>query len=118
MPWQKVEKCCQQNSNNMDAVRHDERPCSVVWFKRDLRISDHEPLYRAVSRGSVICLYILEPELYGQPDADAIHFQFIIQSLSALNELLNERGSRLIVRTGDAVEVLERLQRDWVSTSL
>ena len=84
----------------------------MVWFKRDLRISDHEPLYRAVSRGTVICLYILEPELYRQPDADAIHFQFILQSLSDLNELLNERGSRLIVRTGDAVEVLERLHRE------
>ena len=96
----------------MIADRHELRPCSVVWFKRDLRISDHEPLYRAVHQGPVICLYILEPELYHQPDADAIHFQFILQSLSALNELLSERGSRLILRIGDAVDVLEHLRRE------
>ncbi len=33
----------------------------LVWFKRDLRVEDHEPLYQAAQRGPVICLYIDEP---------------------------------------------------------
>ena len=38
----------------------------VVWFKRDLRIEDHAPLAAAAAAGSVIPLYILEPELWQQ----------------------------------------------------
>ena len=41
----------------------------VVWFKRDLRVQDHAPLAEAVARGPVLCLYILEPALWQQPDA-------------------------------------------------
>lgn len=37
---------------------------NVVWFKRDLRIADHAPLVEAVSRGPVIPLLVIEPELW------------------------------------------------------
>ena len=35
---------------------------SVVWFKKDLRITDHQPLAAAAKEGQVICLFIHEPE--------------------------------------------------------
>ena len=34
----------------------------VVWFKKDLRVSDHAPLLRAAERGPVLPLFIYEPE--------------------------------------------------------
>ncbi|MEL0271155.1 MAG: deoxyribodipyrimidine photo-lyase, partial [Gammaproteobacteria bacterium] len=40
----------------------------IVWFKRDLRISDHAPLFEASYQGKLIPLYILEPELWKCPD--------------------------------------------------
>jgi len=37
---------------------------NVVWFKRDLRLSDHQPLAEAIARGgSVFLLYVVEPDL-------------------------------------------------------
>jgi deoxyribodipyrimidine photo-lyase len=41
----------------------------VVWFKRDLRHLDHAPLAEAAAQGGVLPLYIVEPELWRQPDA-------------------------------------------------
>ena len=43
----------------------------VVWFKRDLRVQDHWPLLEAARRGPVLCLYVVEPGLWAQPDAAA-----------------------------------------------
>ena len=40
----------------------------IVWFKRDLRVVDHQPLVTAAKAGQFIALYILEPELWQQPD--------------------------------------------------
>jgi deoxyribodipyrimidine photo-lyase len=42
---------------------------TVVWFKRDLRVHDHAPLQHAATRGAVLCLYVIEPSLWAQPDA-------------------------------------------------
>jgi len=43
----------------------------VVWFKRDLRLHDHTPLAEAAREGPVLCLYVVEPGLWAQPDASA-----------------------------------------------
>lgn len=40
---------------------------SIVWFKRDLRVTDHKPLSTAAQMGAVIPLYIVEPVLWQQP---------------------------------------------------
>ena len=40
----------------------------LVWFKRDLRTVDHRPLVEALKRGPVLPLYVVEPELWQQPD--------------------------------------------------
>ena len=40
--------------------RRGRRMTTLVWFKRDLRVTDHAPLLSA-SDGPCICLYIYEP---------------------------------------------------------
>ena len=40
----------------------------IVWFKRDLRSVDHKPLAAASERAPVLPLYVVEPELWQQPD--------------------------------------------------
>ena len=57
---------------------------SVVWFKRDLRIEDHLPLLQALQRGPVLCLYIVEPNLWAAPDAARQHYGFLLESLRDL----------------------------------
>lgn len=84
----------------------------VVWFKRDLRVSDHAALAQAAIRGPVLPLYIVEPELWQQPDASARQWAFMAESLAELRRDLGELGAPLVIRTGDAVDVLGALHRD------
>jgi deoxyribodipyrimidine photo-lyase len=83
----------------------------VVWFKRDLRLHDHVPLAEAARHGPVLCLYLLEPSLWAQPDAAAQHLLFIRECLQALDAELRLHGGCLHVAVGEAVAVLNQLHR-------
>ncbi len=81
----------------------------IVWFKRDLRVADHAALAAAAGRGPVVPLYIVEPELWRQPDASGRQWRFARASLDELRQRLARLGQPLVVRVGDAVEVLAAL---------
>ena len=82
---------------------------TVVWFKRDLRLHDHAALSHAAAQGPVLCLYVIEPSLWAQPDAAAQHYHFILESLAELDAALRRRGGQLHIVTGEVCEVLDRL---------
>ena len=86
-------------------------PYQIVWFKRDLRVQDHRPLVEASKRGPLVPLYVIEPELWQQPDAAARHWQFISECLLELDESLGRLGQPLIVRVGSVIDVLADLHR-------
>lgn len=83
---------------------------SLVWFKRDLRVQDHPALALAAAMGPVLPVHVVEPDLWAQPDASARHWAFVEESLAGLRTDLAALGQPLILRCGDAVEVLARLQ--------
>ncbi|MDE3078888.1 MAG: deoxyribodipyrimidine photo-lyase [Paracoccaceae bacterium] len=83
----------------------------LVWFKRDLRVEDHPALRLAAEMGPVLPVYIVEPELWRQPDASARQWAFISESLVELREALGALGAPLSVRVGEAVAVLDKLCR-------
>ncbi|WP_224823347.1 deoxyribodipyrimidine photo-lyase [Cognatishimia sp. MH4019] len=82
---------------------------TLVWFKRDLRTTDHAVLAEAAARGPVLPLYIVEPELWALPDASGRQWAFVAECLEALQQELAALGMPLVVRIGDAVEVLSEL---------
>ncbi len=84
----------------------------VVWFKRDLRVEDHRPLAAAAERGPVLPLYIIEPDVIHAPDFSSAHWSFLRESLIELRQRLRRLGSPLIVRQGEALEVLRGLEID------
>ncbi|MEB3331961.1 MAG: FAD-binding domain-containing protein [Synechococcaceae cyanobacterium] len=86
-------------------------PLQVVWFKRDLRCHDHRPLLEASRAGPVLPLYVVEPELWQQPDSSARQWAFAAECLEELREALALLGQPLVLRTGDVVTLLERLHR-------
>jgi deoxyribodipyrimidine photo-lyase len=90
-----------------------QQPLNVVWFKRDLRVADHAPLMHAARRGLVLPLYIVEPELWQEPDASGRHWAFISDCLADLAADLAGLGQPLIIRVGDAVTVLEQIRSDF-----
>lgn len=82
----------------------------IVWFKRDLRINDHAPLLAASqSNAPIIPLYIVEPEYWEQPFASRRHWHFIHDSLCDLGNDLAELGQHLIIKVGDACQVIQNL---------
>jgi len=81
----------------------------LVWFKRDLRTHDHEALASAAAAGPVLPLYIVEPGLWEQNDASGRHWAFLRETLLELRDDLARLGQPLVVRRGDAVEVLRQL---------
>ena len=85
----------------------------IVWFKRDLRVDDHRPLLEAAARGPVLPLYVVEPELWQQPDASERQWLFCRESLIELRQALAALGQPLVLRSGDVVQVLERARRQF-----
>lgn len=83
----------------------------MVWFKRDLRMEDHQPLLRASESGLVLPLYIIEPELWNQADTSARQWCFIRECLQELQQALSAVGQPLVVRVGEALPVLQALHR-------
>ncbi|MEM9814837.1 MAG: deoxyribodipyrimidine photo-lyase [Cyanobacteria bacterium P01_D01_bin.6] len=84
---------------------------TLVWFRRDLRICDHEPLFRAARRGLVIPVFVLDRALLKHPETGAARVAFMLDCLAALDADLQARGGRLILRCGDPVQVLPELVR-------
>jgi deoxyribodipyrimidine photo-lyase len=89
---------------------------TIVWFRgKDLRISDHAPLRDAADAGEVLPLFVLDPYFFAPGRARELphRMQFLLDSLSALEVALAERGSGLIVVAGKSMEVVPRLVREW-----
>jgi deoxyribodipyrimidine photo-lyase len=85
---------------------------TIVWFRRDLRVADHAPLYRAVLRGSVIPVFVFDRALLHHPETAPARVAFMLDCLHHLDLDLRQRGGRLILRYGDPVEVLPQLIRE------
>lgn len=77
---------------------------NVVWFKRDLRLSDHLPLKKAIEQGlPVVLLYIFEPELMSADDADLRHCRFIYESLQQLKQTIPNHKFTIVHSPADEV---------------
>ncbi|HEY9736076.1 MAG TPA: deoxyribodipyrimidine photo-lyase [Trichocoleus sp.] len=85
---------------------------TLVWFRRDLRTVDHEPLYRAASRGAVVPVFVFDRALLHHPETGAARVAFLLDCLAALDADLRALGGRLILRSGDPVEVLPQLLKE------
>ena len=79
----------------------------IVWFKRDLRLEDHAPLAAAAASGPVLALYVIEPDLWTQPDSSSRHWQFIRETLIDLSQSLQSYGGELCIRSGEITHVFE-----------
>ena len=74
----------------------------VVWFRRDLRLSDNPALANAVRSGRpIIPLYILD-ETQGLRAPGGTSLWWLGKSLEQLAAALEKLGSRLVLRCGAA----------------
>ena len=82
---------------------------NIVWFKRDLKVWDHEALATAAVVGPVLPLHSRASPWRSQTSAPDSMARFLMESLEALSASLARLGQSLIIRTGDAVEILAEL---------
>ena len=59
--------------------------CTVVWFRRDLRLNDHAALCAACSRGAVLPLFVLDRDMLFHPETAVARVAFMLESLKALD---------------------------------
>ncbi len=85
------------------------RMLQLVWFKRDLRTTDHRALVEAAARGPVLPLYIVEPEYWAQPDTSRRQWMAIRPAIEDLSTRLEALGAPLVVRVGAPEDVLRSL---------
>ena len=72
------------------------KPINIVWFKRDLRFTDHEPLFMAQQENiPVLLVYFFEPSVMAYDDSDIRHWRFIYESLQDMQLKLNSFSSRI-----------------------
>ena len=84
----------------------------LMWFRRDLRLSDHPALTAACKNGrAVIPIFIHDELVEGLGAAPKYRLGL---SIGDLSDQLEARGSRLILRRGDA---LEQLRAEMLGTS-
>jgi deoxyribodipyrimidine photo-lyase len=84
----------------------------IVWFRRDLRLSDQAALAAACSEGPVIPVYILDDEAPKHHAMGGASRWWLHHSLTSLDADLREKGSRLILRRGKSEEELARLAEE------
>jgi len=84
---------------------------NIVWFKRDLRLEDHEPLYRALKHDApTLLLYCFEPSILHDSHYDQRHFRFIHQSLNALNAALRIHNTEILIVEGNIIDVFTKIK--------
>src|ERR1700744_712216 len=95
-------------------VDQSDAPC-IVWFRDDLRLSDHPALHAAATSGQpVICLYVLDEtsrQLGARSIGGAARW-WLAQSLRALQESLGALGVPLTLRKGSAAKVIPEIARE------
>ena len=80
---------------------------TVLWYRQDLRTSDHDALLEACARGAVVPVYVWNQAGEGGWPMGGAQQWWLDRSLRALAKDLESRGSRLVVRAGDpAVELV------------
>jgi deoxyribodipyrimidine photo-lyase len=85
---------------------------AILWFRNDLRLADHAALHAAIGTGRpVLPVFILEEKAAGAWTEGAASRWWLHHSLAALRRSLSERGSPLVLRRGDSVEIIVELVR-------
>ncbi len=97
----------------------------IVWFRNDLRVHDNEALLEAISSGGeVYPVYVFDSRVFtsrtyfGLRKTDKFRAQFILESISALQQSLQDLGTELIIRIGhpedEVFTIAKELKTSWV----
>jgi deoxyribodipyrimidine photo-lyase len=90
---------------------------AIVWFRRDLRLTDNPALSAACEHARhVVALYVHAPEEDGEWAPGGASRWWLHHSLARLDESLRARGGRLTIRRGSSLETLLEVARETGAT--
>ena len=85
---------------------------NIIWFKRDLRFLDHEPLYWAQQEKlPILLLYFFEPSVMNYDDSDVRHWRFIYESIADMQVKLNGIGAKIYFFQNEVKTVFKELAK-------
>lgn len=85
----------------------------VVWFRHDLRLTDHVSLLTAVKSGApIVPLFVLDDDAAGQWSLGGASRWWLHHSLSNLHQSLVNRGASLLLRRGRTEDVIAGVVRE------
>lgn len=86
------------------------KPLIVVWFKRDLRLTDHAAIQCAADKGlPLLFLYIHEPSVFRSGHYSSRHERFVWESIREMSDHLQSYGGELWSVKAEAEEVFTAL---------
>ncbi|MCJ7420646.1 cryptochrome/photolyase family protein [Sphingomicrobium astaxanthinifaciens] len=88
----------------------------ILWFRRDLRLSDQAALASAADEGPVVPVFVLDDETPGDRKPGGASRWWLHRSLESLAGALAAKGSRLILRRGRVDHVLPQLCQETGAT--
>ncbi len=86
---------------------------AIVWFRRDLRLTDNPALAAACERAQhVVALYVHAPDEEGEWRHGGASRWWLHHSLARLDASLRARGGALVLRSGDTLQALLAVARE------
>jgi deoxyribodipyrimidine photo-lyase len=86
---------------------------ALVLFTRDLRLHDHPALSAAARQSDrVVPAFVVDDTLVSGRAGAPNRLSFLLDGLRDLDQALQKRGARLVIRRGDAVTEALRLARE------
>ncbi len=86
---------------------------AILWFRRDLRLTDNPALLEALaSADRIVPVYIHAPEEEGDWSPGAASRWWLHHSLGSLSADLERCGSRLLIRRGPSLQALLTLAKE------
>jgi deoxyribodipyrimidine photo-lyase len=105
--------------NREKAKQIIDRDVAVFWMRRDLRLKDNAAFYHALKENKkVIPLFIFDTKILDElDDKKDKRVEFILQSLSIIQEELAEQKSSLLILHGNPTEIFQQLNPKSVYTN-
>ncbi len=87
---------------------------NIVWYKRDLRFTDHDPIYFAAQQPlPILLIYCFEPTLMAYPDCDVRHLRFVWESLQEMQERLSGLAAQVYIFHNEVQQVMTGIAEQY-----
>jgi deoxyribodipyrimidine photo-lyase len=100
------------------------QPKILIWYRNDLRLHDHEPIYSALEeKAQIIPFYCFDERQFnttsfGFPVLGKYRAQFLLESIRDLRNSLQKLGSDLVIRRGLTEKIIAELAKELNITAV